>query len=272
MVLDQNGINLVTPGNAGLLLSLKVNPPAHFEDFSADGSTVALSTDQAHIELRSLLTWNLVRTIQTNGPFTSAVFSPDGRTLAVVITDKIATDLYAVSNGNLIKEVTGFQTAAPVLSLRFSLDSRFLIWVSRGTVQTQEIATGNLGSRLNHEDFVGDAALTPDNKILATLSAGQVNNKTVELVKLWNPANGSTTGILTESNGLGNSLSFSPDGKLLAVASGKTFVIWDVASQKKLVVLSVDTDAVGRVTFSPDGRVLATASADGWVRLWRIGP
>lgn len=272
MALDQNGINLVTPGDAGLRLSLKLDPAVRFLDFSSDGSTVALSTDANHIELRSLLTWQLERAIETTSPFTSAVFSPDGHMLAVVITDKIAADLYDVTNGSLVKEMAGFQTAAPVFSVRFSPDSRYLIWISRATVQDQEIASGSLGSILNHEDFVGDATLSPDNKILATVSAGQANSQPIELVKLWDPVNGSMRGQLTETNGLGSSLAFSPDGKLLAAASGNTFAIWDAASQKKLVVLAVDTDAITRVAFSPDGQVLATASADGWLRLWRIGP
>jgi WD40 repeat protein len=68
-----------------------------------------------------------------------------------------------------------------------------------------------------------------------------------------------------------NEVAFSPDGKLLATASGdKTARLWEVASGKALATLAGHENEVNAVAFSPDGKLVATASADGTTRLWEV--
>ena len=64
-------------------------------------------------------------------------------------------------------------------------------------------------------------------------------------------------------------VAFSPDGRLLATASGdSTARLWDPATGAHLHTLTGHDRAVWGIAFSPDGRLLATASDDSTARLW----
>jgi serine/threonine protein kinase/dipeptidyl aminopeptidase/acylaminoacyl peptidase len=65
-----------------------------------------------------------------------------------------------------------------------------------------------------------------------------------------------------------NSLAFSPDGQMLALASGNMVFGWRVGDWKPIFQLIGHTNAVRDLAFSPDGATIATASDDTSVRLW----
>ena len=66
------------------------------------------------------------------------------------------------------------------------------------------------------------------------------------------------------------SVAFSPDGTILAAASGEgTAKLWDVASREAIATLYPRSSQVTSVNYSPDGRILAgTAGSD--VNLWDV--
>jgi WD40 repeat protein len=124
-------------------------------------------------------------------------------------------------------------------------------------------------------------AFSPDGRLLAT--AGKDGT-----ARLWNPATGEHRRTLTghessefdvgEFPGLSdhwtdgggvNWLAFSPDGRLLATASGdRTARLWDPATGEHRRTLTGHTRDLWDVAFSPDGRLLATGGEDGTARLW----
>lgn len=68
-------------------------------------------------------------------------------------------------------------------------------------------------------------------------------------------------------------VSFSPDGRVLASGGGDNVVkIWDVSSGKLIIDLKGHTMEILQVAFSPDGSHVASASNDGTVKIWDLRP
>src|SRR5882762_9978945 len=65
------------------------------------------------------------------------------------------------------------------------------------------------------------------------------------------------------------SISFSPDGKLIASSSeDHTIKLWDAVTGKQLRTVMGGGDSVYTIAFSPDGKVIASGGFDSAIRLW----
>ncbi len=248
----------------------QVQSPSSLLDFSVNSNLMAVTSDQTTILLRDISNDSAVRTIDVSGMFTAANFSPDGSLLAVSLADQIAIRIYDTATGQAQRTLTGFETAAPVYSGRFSADGKHLIWVARGTVQVVNLETGVSSPVFSHEDFVNAEALSPDGSILATATAGTVDNAYAPFIQLWDAQSGQPLGKLLTGQDPSYALSFAPDGKTLASGTSSQVILWNVGSQEQIAVLGAHTAGVSAVAFSPDGRSLASAASDGTLRTWQV--
>ena len=80
--------------------------------------------------------------------------------------------------------------------------------------------------------------------------------------------------VLEGHEGTVYSVSFSPDGSLLASGSygsgTNTIRLWDVATGQEITTLTENWYDVSSVSFSPDGSLLASGGEDRIIRLWEI--
>lgn len=265
----KSGLSLLDSTTLKTLSTVEVQDPITILDFSPTVGLMATTSDQLSLDLREITTGATVRTIAPDNGFSDAVFSRDGSMVALSSWDEIAITLWNTASGEKIKKLTGFETAAPVYGASFSSDDSYLIWVARGSAQVMDISSGTMGAFLTHEDFIGDAALSPNGHLLAVTTAGTLDDTYQPIIQLWDWISGQALGTFQAGQSVSQSLAFSPDGRLLVAADFNELAVWDVNNQTKLISLAGHTDMVSSVAFSPDGRTLASASADGTVRLWQ---
>ena len=199
-------------------------------------------------------------------------------------------------------------SSTSVHSLSFSPDGALLAFLNRGEVRLWDVAAQESVATLDEGQSV---AFSPDGTLavgsknhtslwnvanrqkIATLKGGGDLGVTFSLdgsllasttgstVWLWDVATRTEVGTLAWHDGAYfyvNSLSFSPDGVLLASLywknreSDRRIRLWDVATQKSIATLDHGLTSPTSVVFSPDGTTLASGHF-GWhrtVALWDV--
>ncbi|MFF4208853.1 hypothetical protein ACFYZE_05630 [Streptomyces sp. NPDC001796] len=255
--------------------------------FSPDGQVLATAAGDSRIRL-----WNVTdpeRPVALGKPFTtgerdlrSMMFSPDGRTLAVLTGTSNTVQLWnvsdparPVSHGSPVPLRTRYAGAD---ALALSPDGHTLaVDHDDRTIQLLDITDPARPRRLGepltgHTGYVNALAYSPDGHTLASGSA----DGTVRLWNVTDPRRPRPLGSpLTGHLGPINTLAYSPDGHTLASGSDDDTVrLWNVTDPLRTTrlgtALTGHTEAVVSLTFSPDGHRLASGGNDNTVRLWNV--
>jgi WD40 repeat protein len=217
----------------------------HYLAFSPDGKILASSgwevtaplwegRDNA-IQLWDAASGKFLRQISSFATVRNLAFSPDGKMIAVLENSIIR--LCSIDTGQELSQINGHGT---LTCLAFTPDSKSLIIGGYDTtIRQMDLATGKELRRFSEtcalfssgveEDVIEAVCISSDGKYLA---GSQRGSKTVPL---WDLATGKILRSFSVEQKGPVCLSFSPNGKTLALMDGAMVRLWDVSTGRPLV-------------------------------------
>ena len=224
-------------------------------------------------------------------------FSPDDR--ALVALGGLSADggesakFWDLTTGQLASEMGGVAPAGGAIydwgGLAVTPDGSQVLLISNGapgkpelTIKSVEIATGREARSVEvpHWDIrtsaIGSLAVTPDGRLLSAdweIVKGTSGARHIKLHDLTAQKEHQLFDLpqLTYA-----SMTFSPDGRLLATTVGNNVRLWDTATGGEVRAIDVPSlpsrllpdSYVWSAAFSPDSRLLATTNSDTQITLW----
>ena len=245
--------------------------------YSPDGTRLAVAS-RIGIWMYDTETGEALDLLAPNTGVESVSFSPDGQILATGNWDGNVR-LWHATTGELLQTIPGHPYLRNFYSptrnnVVFSPDGNTLAVGSRdNTVFLWNVNTGKqLHTFIGHTTLNTGAAssisFSLDGKILASSSSDYVDGEVKASVILWDVNTGDQLQALTGDTRRVESISFSPDGSMLATGSWGEIRFWDVNTGETLQTLT-GTSWVESISFSPDGSMLATGSW-GEIRFWDV--
>lgn len=210
---------------------------------------------------------------------TDFTYSKDGKLLATLGADGIVK-IWLVKTKQEIVTIAGYG----VVGFDFHPNSKQIACVSKnGVVRLFDVATGNLARRpfyeikasekkTDHNEITNLLLFNNPVPISFTQTGRLLVVGKIGGVRVIDVPNGTSKTITTKNEDeVINSLSLSPDGKLVATVIEKNKIkIWSLLSLKEVEEFKSDVEEVTALAFSRDGSKIAIGSMNGSVKTFFV--
>jgi WD40 repeat protein len=253
-VASAEAVSVLTPGDGQLRELASISPKEMVMALSPTGVMAVMQTPET-VVLRDLKTDEELLVLALDVPVTSARFSPDGASIALVLANGSLLRIWDVETGAMLAEHRNPDPAGGAYSIEFAPAGDRLLWLSPTVGHPLDLGSDVFGPAISFPDSLLDAALSPSGELLVATADGGLS--------LWDTATGSS--LRSEEGTAAGSISYSMSGELVAAATDAHVTILASASltgEHELPLLALDA------VFSPSDHALAVAAADGTISVW----
>jgi WD40 repeat protein len=257
-------------GHKNSVRSVKVSP---------DGQTIATASEDYTVRLWSIEGKELDSVTVQNQLFRNVTFSPDSKMIAAISADN-TIKVWRIDRQKLKEASTvigkGDEGAFFMSGICFVPGTNIIaasgsngivnLWDSSKPMPQQPVK-----SLVGHQDPVWSISCSKDRKIVTADLGGFLGLWRSDGENLIQPFMVRKTDIAIWG------VSFSPDGRIIAIARGDTTVeLWSPdgkefkPDKKNFKTLGKHDNYVTSVSFSPDGQTIASTSSDARVKLWSL--
>ncbi len=193
--------------------------------------------------------------------------SPNGKTLMVAMGDgKLsAVDITDLDNTEVIYSKPADLNIYSNMAV--SSDGKFFVAGEKENVVVFNSKDGRRRRTLRgHVGRVSNVALSPDNKMLVSVSGSD------RTMKIWDLERGNLVKTIGEDVGPVTTVSFSPDGKFFvvgAIGQDRTLKFWDAETLELLKTSSKQPGYINSIAITPDGQKLV-AAVRNFVKVWDL--
>jgi WD40 repeat protein len=258
--------------------------------WAPDNVTLAIQDMHGGIQLFNTIDGGLVRKFDTDiervkAPIQNGIlYSPDGKTLLSVCCSPSESSgsqaflIWDAKTGKLRRSVRAGASECSLLRATYSPDGKMLAWVSEkdGTVILSDTASGEEIAHLKETDsgLPGDVLVfDPSGRTLAVLSQFGIE------FSIWDVASRKKVRgfpgpgpLIRNQQGIGlGTLSFSPDGKAVAVAGDRSAIpVFNVITGDEFRSDDFSPCPVNKVRFAANGKRLCSSDEDRVLRIWDL--
>jgi WD40 repeat protein len=270
--------NAASLNPANFVLTKTLEEQSEFTDqvtFSPNGKWLASCSGEGKVRIWDASEFNLKLTLDLGKLESQAIcFSPDSQQLAC---GGSSVTLWNPKTGTLLRRFKRLPIENDqqnyINAIQFSPDGKTIATGVYNTIYLWDVATGHqLNKWKAHLSHIDALDYSPDGTILASAGSdyheiddrGSIySGDSTSFIYFWNPENGKKLNKLVGHKEEILSLSFSPNGKMLASASWDESVkIWNTKSGKVLRNIKKPRGYESVVEFAPNGSYIVAGGMD----------